>query len=235
MHDDSYLKQQLKESFLIIDSCLKCYYENDSYMYKPLAGQLRILFCDSRGKKDNSLLPRVFPHMTLNILEPINWDDEQSSSLELVQSSGGSNRISSMPLEIKQYKNGLAIAELIPAQNEKLVDISTWANQYLTLYPTPLKIRDVIRHLADKGGGAHIDSNLSMQQRYMNQMTPVGRNFGEMFIIAVSKLAQRIGENIFEYEGVKIPVELTSEEHMSYKLNLISHRNYSDALTYGSK
>ena len=235
MYEDNYLRQQLKESFLIIDSCLKCYYDNDSYMYKPLAGQLRILFCDSRGKKDNSLLPRVFPHITLNILEPITWDDTQSSSLSLIQSSGCSNRISSIPLEFKQYKNGLAIAELIPAKNEKLVDISTWVNQYLTHYPTSLKVRDVIRHLADKGGGAHIDSNLSAQQRYMNQITPVGRSFGEMFIIAMSKLAQRIGESIFEYEGVKVPTELTSEEYMSYKLNLIAHQDYSDALIHNPK
>lgn len=235
MSKDDYLKQQLKESFLIIDSCLKCYYENDHHMYKPLAGQLRILFCDFQGRKDNSLLPRVFPQITLNILEPIDWSDKQSSSLKLLQNPDGSNRISSIPLEIKQYKNGLAIAELIPAKNEKLVDIPTWVNQYLTHYPTSLTVKDIIRNLADKGGGAHVDSNLSAQQRYMNQMTLVGRSFGEMFIIAMSKLAQRIGENIFEYEGVKIPTELTSEEHMSYKLDLIAHQDYSDALIHHSK
>lgn len=235
MSKDNYLKQQLKESFLIIDSCLKCYYENDRHMYKPLVGQLRILFCDFQGKKDNSLLPRVFPQITLNILEPIDWSVEQSSSLKLLQNPDGSNRISSMPLEIKQYKNGLAIAELIPAKNEKLVDIPTWVNQYLTHYPTSLTIKDVIRNLADKGGGAHVDSNLSLHQRYMNQMTPVGRSFGEMFIIAMSKLAQRIGENLFEYEGVKIPTEITSGECMSYKLNLIAHQDYCDALIHHSK
>lgn len=235
MIKDNYLKQQLKESFLIIDSCLKCYYENDHHMYKPLAGQLRILFCDFQGKKDNSLLPRVFPQITLNILEPIDWSDKQSSSLKLLQNSDSANRISSMPLEIKQYKNGLAIAELVPAKNEKLVDIPTWVNQYLTHYPTSLTVKDVIRNLADKGGGAHVDSNLSAQQRYMNQMTVVGRSFGEMFIIAMSKLAQRMGENIFKYEGVKIPTELTSEEYMSYKLDLIAHQDYSDALIYSSK
>ena len=235
MIKDNYLKQQLKESFLIIDSCLKCYYENDHHMYKPLAGQLRILFCDFQGKKDHSLLPRVFPQITLNILEPIDWSDKQSSSLKLLQNSDSANRISSMPLEIKQYKNGLAIAELVPAKNEKLVDIPTWVNQYLTHYPTSLTVKDVIRNLADKGGGAHVDSNLSAQQRYMNQMTVVGRSFGEMFIIAMSKLAQRMGENIFKYEGVKIPTELTSEEYMSYKLDLIAHQDYSDALIYSSK
>ena len=235
MSKDDYLKQQLKESFLIIESCLKCYYENESHMYKPLAGQLRILFCDSQGRKDNSLLPRVFPQLTLNALEPIDWNSKQSSSMQLLQNHEGANQVSSMPFEVKKYKNGLAIAELIPAKNENLLDLSTWVNQYLTHHPTSLRVKDVIKHLANKGGGAHVDSNLSAQQRYMNQMTPVGRNFSEMFIIAMSRLAQRIGENIFEYKGIEVPTDITSEGHISYKLNLIAHRDYADAIVQNSK
>ena len=119
MIEDTYLKEQLKESFLIIDSCLKSYYENEPYMYKPLAGQLRILFCDSNRKKDNSLLPRVFPNIKLNALEDINWDENESSSVQIIQNSSNTSRIATMPFELIQYTNGLVIPKFIFANQKK--------------------------------------------------------------------------------------------------------------------
>ena len=235
MIEDTYLKEQLKESFLIIDSCLKSYYENEPYMYKPLAGQLRILFCDSNRKKDNSLLPRVFPNIKLNALEDINWDENESSSVQIIQNSSNTSRIATMPFELMQYTNGLVIPKFIFANQKKMVDIPTWVEQYLTHHPTTLQVRDVIRDIADKGGGAHVDSNLSANQRYMNKITPFGHQYGEMFIIAMARLAQRMGEELFDYKGFRPSVELNFEAYMSYKSVMMAHSDYSDAITNNLK
>jgi hypothetical protein len=235
MIEEIYLKEQLKESFLIIDSCLKSYYENEPYMYKPLAGQLRILFCDSNRKKDNSLLPKVFPNIQLNALEDINWDENESSSVQIIQDSSNSSRIATMPFELMQYTNGLVIPNFIFANQKEMVDIPTWVEQYLTHHPTTLKVRDVIRDIADKGGGAHVDSNPSAKQRYMNKMTPFGCQYGEMFIIAMARLAQRMGEDIFDYKGFRPSVESNLEAYMSYKSVIMAHSDYSNAITTNLK
>ena len=52
----------------IIYSCLVCYQNGDLHMFKPIAVQLRMLFCDSNRKKDNSLFLTISsrdpPHIT---------------------------------------------------------------------------------------------------------------------------------------------------------------------------
>lgn len=235
MIEDIYLKEQLKESFLIIDSCLKSYYENEPYMYKPLAGQLRILFCDSNKRRDNSLLPRVFPNIELNALENIIWDDNESSSVQIIQNPDNTSRIATMPFELMQYNNGLIIPNFIFAKQKKMLDIPTWVEQYLTHHPTTLQVKDVIKNIADKGGGAHVDSNPSAKQRYMNKMTPFGRQYGEMFIVAMARLAQRMGEDIFDYKGFRPSVELNLEPYISYKSVIMAHSDYSNAITNNLK
>jgi len=227
---DEYLKNQLKESFKVIDTCLACCYEKETHMYKPLAGQLRILFCDSTKKKDNSLLPRVYPNIQLSSLASIDWSNNKSSYVALHQPLNGTSRIASMPYEITQYSNGLAVADLF-CNKDIMLDIPSWMDQCVTHHPTSLTIRDIVRHIADKGGGAHVDSNSSAQLRYMNQSTPVGRPFGELFILALARLAQAIGEKLFSYEGVKVSFELRNAQHTKYNSLLVAHHELAEALT----
>lgn len=199
-------------------------------MYKPLAGQLRILLCDSTKKKDNSLLPRVYPNIQLSGLASINWSNNKSSFTALYQAPNGTARIASMPYEITQYSNGLAVADLL-YNEEEMLDIPSWINQCVTHYPTSLTIQDIVRHIADKGGGAHVDSNSSAKLKYMSQSTPAGRPFGELFILALARLAQAIGEELFNYEGVKMPFELRNARHTKYNSLLVAHHERAEALT----
>lgn len=49
----------------IIGSLMRSYAGGDSTLYIPMAAQLRVLFCDTRKKKDHSLLGRLMPDMKL--------------------------------------------------------------------------------------------------------------------------------------------------------------------------
>jgi hypothetical protein len=59
---------ELAECFAVINTCLATYYGGAEHMYRPLAGQLRILLCDKPP-----LLSRVFPDLAIGALRPIEW------------------------------------------------------------------------------------------------------------------------------------------------------------------
>lgn len=228
MDNDSteYLKEQLYEAFLVIDSCLASYYQKNYHMYKPLAAQLRLIFCDSNRKQDNSLITRVYPNLVVSRIKSIEWDKKaeiNQTNIEIISPSNGEIFVSTMPFDIMQYCNGLAVANLIPCPSKDMLLISKWVNQCLTYSPTPLTIKEIIRTIADKGGGAHIDSNPSEFQKAMSQLTCVGRSYDEMFIIAMARFAQNMGMKIFDYQGVQVPNELISQQAILFRLTNIAY------------
>lgn len=199
-------------------------------MYKPLAGQLRILLCDSCKGKDNSLLPRVFPDLRIGSLTSIDWSEHQNGLIALYQPPNGNARIARMPYEITRYRNGLVISDLL-CDNNRVLDISSWMDQHITFHPTPLTAREIVRHVADKGGGSHVDKDSSPQLRYMNKLTPTGQTFGELFVLALGRFAQAIGERLFDYTGPKVPLELQNDAHEKFSSLLVAYVEYADALT----
>lgn len=222
-----YLKEQLREALSVVDTCLACIYDGKLHMYRPLAGQLRLLLCDSRQRQDNSLLAAVYPNLKVSCLEPIGWSSEGMGLVRMEQRVGGTNRIAQMPIEITQYANGLAVADLLMTQRT-LLPIADWSKQRLTFHPARLDIKTVIRAVADKGGGAHVDANASPELRLMYELTPTGRTFAEMFIIALGRFVQRTGEHLFDYEGCRVPVALTIGTHHKYNLLAITHKDSTD-------
>jgi hypothetical protein len=226
-----YLKSQLKDCFKVIDTCLACFYANENHMYKPLAGQLRILLCDSLRGKDNSLLPMVFPDLRIGSLTSIAWSDHRNGLLALHQPPNGNARIARMPYEITRYRNGLVVSDLL-CDNNRVLDISSWMDQHITYHPTPLTARKIVRHVADKGGGSHVDKNSSPQLRYMKKLTPTGQTFGELFVLALGRLVQAIGERLFDYSGPKVPLELQNDSHEKFSSLLIAHVEYAAALSH---
>ncbi len=58
---------ELSEVFAVLNSCLRCYYEGETHMYRPMAGQLRILLCDSFSP----LFSRVFPELRIEAIRAI--------------------------------------------------------------------------------------------------------------------------------------------------------------------
>jgi len=226
----SYLKDELRETFRVIETCLKCIYSGETHMYRSLASQLRILLCDTRYKKDNSLLVAVYPKLEVSGLESINWSSQNSGCLSINQTEAGTNRVAQMPFEITQFHNGLSIADL-QLEKSKLIPIGQWSEQIVTYSPTDLTIKEVIRSVADKGGGAHIDATMSPALKYMRQLTPVGKTYAQMFIIALARFIHFLGEKLFSYEGCKVPKELFAQEHHKYNLGIVAHHEWAEVRT----
>ncbi|WP_146140470.1 hypothetical protein [Zobellella endophytica] len=198
-------------------------------MYRALASQLRILLCDTRYKKDNSLLVAVYPKLEVSGLESINWSSEKSGHISITQTESGSNRVAQMPFEITQFSNGLSVADL-QLTKSTLVPIGQWCEQIVTYSPTTLTIKEVIRSVADKGGGAHIDATMSPALRYMRQKTPVGETYAHLFIVALGRFLQALGEKLFSYSGCRVSEDLLKKEHHKYNLGIVAHHEWSDAL-----
>ena len=194
----AYLKQQLQDSLAVVDTCLECIYSGKPHMYRALAGQLRLLLCDMQRQKDNSLIAAVYPKLEVSTFDAISWFSTEAGAVSLSQLPGGTNRIAQMPLEVSIYPNGLAVADLL-LHREHFAPIATWSEQRLTFHPTRLSAKSVIRTVADKGGGAHVDANASPDLRLLYQYTPAGRTYAELFTVAIGRFVQQLGEKLLNY------------------------------------
>ena len=65
----------------------------------------------------------------------------------------------------------------------------------------------------------------------MRQKVPTGQTYEEMFIIALARSIQLIGEELFKYKGVKVPFELRNDEHERYSSILVAHKEKAAALS----
>jgi hypothetical protein len=218
----SYLKEQLQETLKVLDTCLECIYQGKPHMYRALAGQLRIMLCDTQGKRENSLFALAFPNLEVNAIEPILWSKDEIGSVRMSQRADGTNRIAQMPIEITSFANGLVVADLIVSQST-LLPIGKWQEQRLTIHPTRLSVKSIIRTVADKGGGAHVDEKASPELKYMYQRTATNRTFAEVFIIGIGRFVQRLGEYIFKYEGCRVPQDLIAQERQIFNLLVAAH------------
>ena len=222
----AYLNQQLQESLAVVDTCLECIYAGKTHMYRALAGQLRLLLCDTRQKKDNSLLVANYPKLEVSGFEAIKWSASKAGLVRLIQSPAGANRIAQMPLEISLYPTGLAIADLL-LNHQVLHPIAQWSDQLLTFHPTRLSVKAVIRVVADKGGGAHVDADASLGLRLLYQYTPVGRTYAELFVVAIARFLQGVGERLLNTRGCRVPSELTRGAHQKFNLLVAAHHEWA--------
>lgn len=222
-----YLKEQLRESLDVVDTCLECIYDGKTHMYRALAGQLRLMLCDTNMKKDNSLIPRAFPDLELSAIQQITWSGEQAGSVRL-QGGSGTNRIAKMPFEVSSYANGLVVADLL-LDKVRLMPIKDWALQRLTFEPERLSISKVIKAVADKGGGAHVDSTASSELRLLYTKTPSGRTYAELFVVGIGRFVQRLGEHLFDYKGCREPAHLQSAQHDKFDLLVVAHQDVTES------
>lgn len=224
----AYLKQQLQDSLAVVDTCLECIYAGKPHMYRALAGQLRLLLCDTQRKKDNSLIAALYPKLEVSTFEAINWSSSEAGAVRISQSADGTNRIAQMPLEISIYPNGLAVADLL-LHREQFSPIATWSEQRLTFHPARLSAKAVIRAVADKGGGAHVDADASPELRLMYEYTPAGRTYAELFVVAIGRFIQELGEKLLKYKGCRVPTELTQSVHHKLNLLIAAHHEWAEA------
>lgn len=220
---DAYLKEQLRESLAVVDTCLECIYGGKKHMYRALAGQLRLMLCDTLRRTDNSLIRRAYPNLEVSAIAQMGWSPEGAGFVRM-QGGAGTNRIAQMPIEVSSYPDGLAVADVMLEKN-RLIPIADWSEQELTFHPEKLSITTVIRTVADKGGGAHVDSTASSALRRMYELTPVGRTYAELFVVAVGRFVQRLGEQLYGYEGCRVPESSVCAQHEKYNLLVVAHQD----------
>lgn len=219
-----YLEHQLKEALAVLDTCLECIYQGKIHMYRALAGQIRLLLCDTQRHRDISLLPAVYPRLEVSALEPMGWSATRAGGVQLIGPQDSTNRIAQMPIEVVQYANGLVIANLLLKQ-DALLPIRSWREQHLTFHPARLTVRSVVRSVADKGGGAHVDASASPELRLMYERTPPGPTYAELFTVAIGRYLQLVGERLLGYKGCKVPEELSSKQYQVFNLLVAAHKD----------
>ena len=199
MSDDAVGRRRhgmLAQCFKTIDTCLASYYAGADHMYGPLAGQLRILLCDT-----DPLLSRVFPGLALSPLRPVQWDDPSDAPLfdgdptrlAVGHAPGQEYRLARMPFLITKYANGLQVADLQLDPGAQLLPLANWMDQLVTLHPSDISLRKVVRSVANKDGGAHFDDHVGDALRAMYRTGPNGVGVDVLFVVAIARFAQKVG------------------------------------------
>lgn len=229
MKNYNYLKSQLHDCFLVIDSCLGSIYKGEEHMYRALAGQLRILWWDDNINKKTILL-KLHPEIRIKKIKPIEWSDKNSGPIYMNQSNGSTNRIGKMPFEIIKYSNNLVISDFLYVETEDYLDQKAWLEQYIHFTPKPIRIIDIVDHVANKGGGSHIDKNPSPMLKLLYKKVPTGHTFAELFIIALSRLTQNIGEQLLGFAGCKVPLAIQNDRHEKLYFHMVMHVELAEAI-----
>lgn len=161
------------DCFKIIHTCLKGYFDGQVYMYKPISAQLRILFCDSFRGKDNSLIYRIHPDIKLLAFKEIKFENQS-----------GPISIASTPYYIVDHKNGVVDATLDIAPPYKYLSLKEWRTQIIDF--SNLNVNDIIRSVADKDGGAHLDDTDCEKLKKMRGHNPTKIGSNVLFIISLA-------------------------------------------------
>lgn len=226
----NYLKEQLHESLKVVNTCVASIYDGDFHMYRPLAGQLRILLCDKYRQKDNSLLANVFPELYINPLKQILWVNHKNSFIELTQPTIDKTEIAEMSFEISLYFNGLVVADMQFDQS-KFIPISDFSAQLLTVYPNSLTIFDVIRAVADKGGGAHVDASSSATLQNLYKICFSDLTYAQIFVLALGRFILRLGEKLLGFKGCRVPSVVDQHPIQKRKLLVGAHQDWVEAIS----
>lgn len=191
------LARETVECLEILSSLLKSYEAGDKNLYKPMASQLRILLCDTHGKKDHSLIGRLFPQIKLLAFHEIQSLHPPNSPLGMY----------SNPFEITSRSNGVIVAEFDLSDPPHYIGLSEWKQQVVTWLPRKLTVFQIIRAVCDKGGGAHVDDDDGPDLGAMKRSGPTEGGIHIPFIIAATRYALRIGAAIMEKYGKSWGVE----------------------------
>ena len=164
------------DSFKIIHSCLKSYFNGQLHMYKPISAQLRILFCDFQKKKYKSLIYRIHPDIKMLAFKELAFEKISSGPLSHA----------TVPYVIEEYSTGIVSATLDISPPYKYISLYRWRDQIVDLQPR-LDLKKIIRSVADKDGGAHLDNEDSPILKILrrNNPTKVGSNI--LFIVALAQ------------------------------------------------
>jgi len=191
-------------------------------MYRALSAQLRILLCDS----PKPLLARLFSNLELQGLQPVTTFapgtfPPELEHLNAVAVSGSQPlAVSCMPFEARIYANGVEDCLPLMRADGAMLPVEAWVEQIISQHPVPTTVRQLIRTVADRGGGAHVHKSKDVLLSGLKGMAPGRLHLAALAIIAISKVVQRLGLQVvqfYEKNGLKgsLPVSSFDEMHPS--------------------
>ncbi|MDP3149350.1 MAG: hypothetical protein Q8N83_09515 [Ignavibacteria bacterium] len=139
------LRHELIDSVKILKSSIQLYDEGQKEFFKIISGQLRLLLCDTNKNKDNSLVNKVFFNFELHPL-----------SFQIPEEKPGMTILFAMSGTLTS--NSTRIFDIFDLTAAK-IPLEKWLEQ--KIFDTTVSLRGLIKSVADKLGGAHVDSNLN--------------------------------------------------------------------------
>lgn len=209
--------KEVIESFKVVDTCLQCFYDGKSHMYRPLSAQLRLLLCDTSRKKDNSLIMRLIKNLKITPIKKIIYQDQATFDktadwANYIRLLATNNlKISIMPFEITEFSNGLEIADLLLDTSLEPILIDDWLDQYISIQPIQVTIRQLIKTVADRGGGAHVHHKEDAYLNILSKSSPSKLGMDVLFTISIARIVQKIGWYIIQFYE-KNGAEFTSDD-----------------------
>ena len=192
--------EEALECFQVIESSLRCIYAGEDHMYRALSAQLRILLCDS----PKPLLVRLFPNLELQSLQPVRFlkpgefGGELKHLNDIAVLNSQSAVISCMPFEARAYFNGVEDCKPLLNTDNSLLMVENWVEQVISLHPVPVTVRQLIRSVADRGGGAHVHKSKDALLCGLKNLRPGRLHLAALVLIGISKVMQQLGLSIIQ-------------------------------------
>jgi len=138
-------KQDLINSFKLLETHIKTYEEGNFLVYQPMAVELRKLLCETNAYP---LLDRVIPNFKLHKLNFAKILENTPSLLEGLQNV--------MPGRLEILNKTVPVLTLLFSKGMEQMSVDDWMNQIF--FKEEITIRELVKSVADKEG-AHSDKN----------------------------------------------------------------------------
>lgn len=158
---EGHLAEHLDASLQAMGVNVRAYYAGSLHAYRPVAAELRKLLCDTRSRKDISLLPSCFPCIRLHHLRGSQSMIDEHTTLYI-------------PALMSFDGRGGSDIDALFHESGEMLPIPEWLDQ--KLFSCDISLREFIRSIADKEG-AHADLssnatlNLTKQVRFPGDET----------------------------------------------------------------
>jgi len=196
---DRNLVETLK-CFKVIGNCLKEIYAGETYMCRVLSVQLRMLLCDYSNKSEPLLL-RLIPGLELQTFEHVGCNDKEISAYI------------GMPFEVRCYWNG--VEDSLPILGKELLPLNTWINQIVLAHPVPITIERLIKIMANKEGGAHVDKDLHPLIMKLQETVFRKLNQGDLIILGLAKVVQQLIFQIIQENGKYLNLDNINKNYLT--------------------
>lgn len=164
------LIQDLRDCLFLIERDIEDYHRGFRIAYKTLAGQLRILLCDIHRGNNNALLLKIFPSIKLHPIVGSVPDEHVTLRIPGAQYYNGTGKVRMMNIFDRR---------------QKPLDLNDWLQQ--PLFNQQITIIEYLRSLADKDGGAHLDTTMNSTLALASSVFMGMENMKAVFIVAIAE------------------------------------------------